>query len=113
MALDLFAKCPPYSPEPRLDPETHVKFYALRGKLEVKTQLRQHELLSLSMYEWDNLFGYAPHPATIPRPDWWTPRPPTQTSAAREMEAALDSLRRWRTYENAVIPPPQQEGGTT
>jgi hypothetical protein len=102
MAVELFTSCPPYSPEPRKEPPTHVRMYALRGQAQVVTRVGQHSMSGFSLFEWDNAAGFAAHPTEIPRPDWWTARPLIQTSAARDMDLALDGLSRRLTATDRV-----------
>jgi hypothetical protein len=93
VAVDMLGICPPYSPEPRVEPVTQVRVYALRGQIQVRTSAGEHLMRSMSTYDWDSRFGYAAQPVPIPSPpDWFTPRPPMQTPAARELQTALDTL---------------------
>jgi hypothetical protein len=66
----------------------------LRGQVQVMTRLGQHPMSSFSVYEWNNAAGFAARPAEIARPEWWTTRPLIQTSAARDVDLALDGLSR-------------------
>jgi hypothetical protein len=102
MAAELFGSCPPYTPEPRKEPPTHVRIYALRGQPQLVSRNGQHSMSGSSVLEWDNATGFAARPTEIPRPDWWTTRQVLQTSAAREIDLALDGLSRRLTAKDRV-----------
>jgi hypothetical protein len=103
LAVELFGICLPYMPEPRPDPEIHVRFYALRGQFQMAAGAAEQRMTSLSVLDWDNALGYAAQPDMLTRPpDWWTTRLPTNTSAAREMESALEALSKRLTAKDRV-----------
>jgi len=100
VAFDLLCICPSYTPEPRKEPEAHVRFYALRGQVQLTANSQEHSVTAPATFDWDNVFGYGSRPTAIPRPpDWWSSKPAAQT---RDIQYSLDALSRRSMLKDRV-----------
>jgi hypothetical protein len=100
VAVELLGICPPYTPEPRKEPETRVRLYALKERLQLTANAQEHSITAPATFDWDNVFGYVSRPTAIPRPpEWWTSKPPAQT---RDIQYSLDALSRRSMLKDRV-----------